>query len=1367
MKSLTLLTESSVRLLPKSPETQPLQNSSHISVDSANGLAYCLCNSPQESCEKLFKISGIKTSDPEVIELASFPAVADISTPTTAVGIQYLPDNEAVCVAFSNGDIALVRDSADALGDAVDVLGTIDSGILAMAWSPDYELVVFVSAEGKLIEMTKDFDVLAEYPVHTNEIGEDIMVSVGWGKKETQFHGSAGKKAAQEKGPSKVSLSKDDDFKPRISWRGDGNYFCLSSVDPNGEKRSIRIYNREGVLQSTSESVDQLEHSLSWRPEGSLITSTQRLPHKHDVVFFERNGLRHGEFSFRDDLNNSRVMDVFWNSDSSVLAVWVERWTENERFSSIQLWYMNNYHWYLKQDLEFSHGDGHEVKSVFWDPELPLTLHLSNADMRYVRYDFAWDTITSHIRSAAHAAPVLVVDGSQVLYTPLRYSNVPPPMSLHQISSPTRDAIKSVSMSSDINSPHSFAALTSWRGANVHVWDTIIQHGQRIKVQRPTLVGSFALPLCSDSESSEILGAGYYTYRQIQYFTKSSIFAIRHDRRTSSDELIYVEFATPDDTNTSLQITKFESNISPEKLMRLYASSEMNQILVETVDGEIFEVDRNLDFHGKLKLRNSTPWFTSTTVGPADSRQNIIVSMTERSKLFVNDVLISPNATSFFIHDEFLIWTTLQHVVKFWPLKFSLADLPKPSSAAPASSTQTKTDETERRVERGSKIVLAVPGDTILVLQMPRGNLETVHPRALVLATVRRHLDNIDYRSAFILCRKHRIDLNLLHDHNPNQFIQYVEKFVTDLDEVDHLNLFLSGLRPEDVTLSMYRPPVPTSLALGSEIESSNNDKKEIYITRPDKVNIVCDAVRNVLERLDVNRYVQSVITTFVKKSPPDLDSALMRVKELKAISNSLADAALKYTVFLVPVNDMYNVALGLYDFNLVLMVAQHSQKDPREYLPFLTGLKQLPKFYQRFKIDEHLKRHEKAIANLLHAIFDPDVKDEDRSQYWNESLTFINRHGLFRHAVNFVRQNIQAGDALKSSYTKDLFKCWGESLSIDNNFSEAGLVFSMGGDKESALDCYLKSCQWREVFTLTHELGKSESDIARLAVDVSSDLVERRDYLSASFILQTYTHDIELSLPPLLSGSHFAEALRLINSTNRTDLIPTHIVPAVGSAYNQLNETINELREEFDKRYIRLGECRKEKEEKMRREMEMEIDGEGVPDNVDVMSDTTSMMSTFTAMTLKTALTSTSSVRTGKTAKSKRKSVRKRHQGKKGSVYEEEYLIESSRKIINRIILIKDDVTNLIPVLLQFDEFEKGQIIQTTYQNLLEYVKSKLDEIFVPPTLHPHQILAEQYRIIQEGGNPSQMDIEKRLQGAPIEKPVIDTIGWKFSILQ
>jgi elongator complex protein 1 len=99
-----------------------------------------------------------------------------------------------------------------------------------------------------------------------------------------------------------------------------------------------------------------------------------------------------------------------------------------------------------------------------------------------------------------------------------------------------------------------------------------------------------------------------------------------------------------------------------------------------------------------------------------------------------------------------------------------------------------------------------------LVLQMPRGNLESIYPRALVLSVVRSSLTTLDFKTAFVLCRKHRIDMNLIVDHNPESFMGHVRLFIQQVAEVDYLNLFVSSLRDEDVTVTMY----PSSTSTGS-----------------------------------------------------------------------------------------------------------------------------------------------------------------------------------------------------------------------------------------------------------------------------------------------------------------------------------------------------------------------------------------------------------------------------------------------------------------------------------------------------------------------------------------------------------------------
>jgi len=60
------------------------------------------------------------------------------------------------------------------------------------------------------------------------------------------------------------------------------------------------VFNRDGRLQNVSETVAQLEQSLSWKSSGAsgLLTGTVSLAEqrKQHVAFFEKNGLRHGEF---------------------------------------------------------------------------------------------------------------------------------------------------------------------------------------------------------------------------------------------------------------------------------------------------------------------------------------------------------------------------------------------------------------------------------------------------------------------------------------------------------------------------------------------------------------------------------------------------------------------------------------------------------------------------------------------------------------------------------------------------------------------------------------------------------------------------------------------------------------------------------------------------------------------------------------------------------------------------------------------------------------------------------------------------------------------------------------------------------------
>jgi elongator complex protein 1 len=106
-----------------------------------------------------------------------------------------------------------------------------------------------------------------------------------------------------------------------------------------------------------------------------------------------------------------------------------------------------------------------------------------------------------------------------------------------------------------------------------------------------------------------------------------------------------------------------------------------------------------------------------------------------------------------------------------------------------------EVDERCRAIERGGRIVTAIPSIFAVVLQMPRGNLETIYPRGLVLAGIRSSIDDKSYLKAFSACRTQRIDLNILYDHNPEQFLELCGEFVSQIKRVDYLDLFIAALK--------------------------------------------------------------------------------------------------------------------------------------------------------------------------------------------------------------------------------------------------------------------------------------------------------------------------------------------------------------------------------------------------------------------------------------------------------------------------------------------------------------------------------------------------------------------------------------------
>lgn len=122
----------------------------------------------------------------------------------------------------------------------------------------------------------------------------------------------------------------------------------------------------------------------------------------------------------------------------------------------------------------------------------------------------------------------------------------------------------------------------------------------------------------------------------------------------------------------------------------------------------------------------------------------------------------------------------------------------------------------------------------------------------------------------------------------------------------------------------------------------------------------------------------------------------------------------MKYIIFLVDADRLFDTALGMYDFSLVLMIAQHAQKvlpfyismslqlitiqDPREYLPFLRELRALDDHFQKFRIDDHLKRYEKALQHLADA----------GAERFAEAVAYVEKYQLYDSALEIWKDTPQ-----------------------------------------------------------------------------------------------------------------------------------------------------------------------------------------------------------------------------------------------------------------------------------------------------------------------------------------------------------------------
>ncbi|EHY55522.1 Elongator complex protein 1 [Exophiala dermatitidis] len=1238
--------------------------------------------------------------------------------------LQHFSDIATSCLVLAGGDVIVVREDPSPEQEKIEIVGSVDVGISAASWAPDEELLAIVTRADTLVLMSRNFEPLNEATLRPEDLKVSKHVSVGWGKKETQFQGKRAKAMRDPTMPETVDEGKPspcENGKATVSWRGDGQYLAINSVVPD-HRRVIRVFSREAVLDSASEPVDGMESALSWRPFGNLIAAIKRSDAKIEVIFFERNGLRHGQFELRltkEEMDSwASEISLSWNNDSSVLAVSFK--------DRVQFWTMGNYHYYLKQEVQLH---SHQSKAALrWHPETPLRSCFGASEYLLDLSFLSAVTRGSTVPPSDHGI-VSVIDGKTLKLTPSKQSGVPPPMSFCDV-------------------PFGFNIVDS----------AVSRNGQKIAV-----LTTDTLELCQWVTRSTPKGELRFT-ANVQAHSiplprggEDSQKPLRHTQVVLKDEdEVYILAPRQATQPATCHKLVWHDDLTTAQFEEVSVPSESQNLLLDVSFECVFCTDPSQDATSLLadgnsveqtRLRGSQPnsCLFSLPVnasngglnghGNRGGQQYHKVSLTPKGNLLVDDIILARECTSFILTSAHLIFTTSQHLLKF-------VHLAKPADMQVPKDTP-EVDERCRNVERGAKIVTVIPSVYALILQMPRGNLETIYPRLLVLTGIRHHLKQQDYLAAFLACQTHQVDMNILHDYDPETFLANVPKFIDQLKKASRVDEFLSKLKDEDVTQTLYRDTLtlqPQSQAQ-PQLQSGTGPSPPNQPTSTNKVNKIADAFISALTSQPSplsTEHLQNIITAHVTKRPPDLNSALTLVSSLRQTSEEEADLAVAHLCFLTDANRLFDAALALYDLDLTLLVAQNAQRDPREYMPFLQSLQDLPVLRRRFQIDNHLKRYSKALVSL-HAL-----------EAHDEVTTYTVKHNLYTVAMDLYKYDRAHLDAMTRLYAEHL-----ANLSQHNS---AATLFESLGDYEAAYPLYaLAPNKWREALFCASLVQPplEKNKVHSLAASLATNCADvSRDYRAAATITMEYLDDVPAAARLLCKGSYFADAMRIL--AMRPTLvpeIPTIVDSGLTEKFGEILELVADCKAQLNAQIPRIQELRKKKEEDPLAFyggdpslMSAAEGGAGVdiPDNISLAATDASTLggqSLFTrygSNASKFGGTVASNV-SRKTSKTKRREERKRARGKKGSVYEEEYLVASVGRLIERVNGVHDEVKRLISGLLRRGMRDQAAKVDEVLKDVCEQCSKARLEVWQLP--QPDVVQPDNVYDVQGEGRPPGAD--------------------------
>jgi elongator complex protein 1 len=721
---------------------------------------------------------------------------------------------------------------------------------------------------------------------------------------------------------------------------------------------------------------------------------------------------------------------------------------------------------------------------------------------------------------------------------------------------------------------------------------------------------------------------------------------------SSSETLIEFEVERKKDELSGDGLCKFYCmlnlayQIIPEKsVLAIAKHPSKNELVVEFEDGSLSSYGSQKGLfqdEASYSLRSLSYPSVWIQVLLTDSCKRAIIALDAEGRLQLGSRIICTDCTSFTTHVttigvkkvSHVLYTTKQDLLHIVNLEEALG--PESSSGIVqdlSNLSLKKKDETttlqnphrksmrkdilkEHTIwERSARLIASIGGSgAAVILQTVRGNLETLYPRNLVLGSIVATLCDSKFNEALLLARRHHINLNLIVDFKGwEAFVPCAVEFVKQVKNLSYITEFICAVSAGNFVDCIYRdlllPYVKEIGDLNMSAEYSSDLRQEIP-NQGLKVRSVMHAIRKALQaevKASPKREL-CILTTMARSDPPELEEALQKIKKLREeelnfvmeaeMENSdkrlNAEDALKHLLWLSDPESLFNAALGIYDLHLAAMVANIAQRDPKEFLPLLQELEQMPPPVMKYTIDLKLRRFERALKNLASA----------GDSHFQECLDLLKKNPqLFA----LGKQLFQSG-----SQRTSIMEAWGDYLFADEKFEEAGCAYCSCSQLEKALAAYRAGGLWQYALVMGGMLNFSSSEMLTLAQELRDELHALGRPGEAAKVALEYCKDIEDAINLFIESREWMEAVRVVIAYGKPQLINAVIEP---SALDCAASYASDFEEGLEKLGKYLARYNAVKQRRLLLEIKLKNDAsEDIED--DVASEASSNLSGMSAYT-------------------------------------------------------------------------------------------------------------------------------------------------------